>query len=282
MRLSAVVSITATSFEAVPLRGDWRESIRTIGELGFDGVELAVRDPTLLDPSAVADVARRAGVEVASIGTGQAFLQEGLSLTSEDPNLRRRAVGRVQRQVVFASVFGAPVILGLICGRLGGSRRATDTRFVNALEQLLPHADRHRVRLLLEPINRYETDYLTTIDQVLAIIERIRLSGLGVVADTFHMNIEEASIESALRRAGPHLGHVHVADSNRQAPGNGHLDFSRILAVLTEVSYQGYLSAEILPLPNPASAAAQSLLYLRGLLAERHDGNVKAKERRRP
>lgn len=264
----------------MPLRGDWGEGIRTLGELGFDGVEFAVRDPALVDPAAVAEVARRTGVEVAAIGTGQAFLQEGLSLTSDDPTIRRKAVERVEQQVAFAAVFGAPVILGLICGRVVGTRSATDTRLVDALEQLLPHADRYRVRLLLEPVNRYETDYLTTIDQVLAVIDRVHSSALGVVADTFHMNIEEVSIESALARAAPYLGHVHVADSNRQAPGNGHLDFSRILAVLTEIGYQGYLSAEILPLPDPASAAAQSLQYLRSLLAKHHEGDVKAEERR--
>jgi len=262
------------------MRGDWRESISTLGEIGFDGVELAVRDPALVDPAAVAEVARRAGVEVAAIGTGQAFLQEGLSLTSENPTIRRKAVERLEQQVVFAAVFGAPVILGLICGRVIGTRSATDTRLVDALEQLLPHADRYKVRLLIEPINRYETDYLTTIDQVLAVIDRVHSSALGVVADTFHMNIEESSIESALIRATPYLGHVHVADSNRQAPGTGHLDFSRIIAVLTDVGYRGYLSAEILPLPDPASAAAQSLQYLQLLLAEYHEGNVKAKERR--
>ncbi len=280
MKLSLVVSITESSFEAVALRGDWGESIRTVGALGYDGVELALRDPGLINPTALVQAVHSAGLTVAAVGTGQAFLQEGLSLTSEDSNIRRGAVERVERQVVFASMFGAPVILGLICGRLGGTRSATDTRFVNALEQLLPYADRHRVRLLVEPVNRYETDYLTTIDQALAVIERVRSSGLGVVADTFHMNIEEASIESALVRAAPYLGHVHVADSNRQAPGNGHLDFSRIIAVLTDVGYRGYLSAEILPLPDPASAAAQSLQYLQPLLAEHHEANVKAKERR--
>jgi sugar phosphate isomerase/epimerase len=81
----------------------------------------------------------------------------------------------------------------------------------------------------------------------------------------FHMNIEEASIEESLRRAAPALRHVHVADSNRRAPGWGHLDFRHILETLQEVGYQGYLSAETLPHPDPEGAARQTVDYLRSL-----------------
>ncbi len=283
MQLSLVISIAETSFEAVAMRGDWRASIRTAGALGFDGVELAVRDPGHVDVAAVVRAAHDAGVAIAAIGTGQAFLQEGLTLTSEDPQIRQRAIERIEHQLVFAAAFGAPVIIGLMCGRLGGGRPATDERLVGSLEQLLPPAERVGVRLLVEPINRYETDYLTTMDQVLSVIDRVNSPALGVVADTFHMNIEETSIEHALRCGASRLGHVHVADSNRHAPGWGHLDFASILAVLKEVGYRGYLSAEILPHPEPTGAAAQTLQYLRQLVGQHWDPsalNVKSKERK--
>ncbi|MGH2626914.1 MAG: TIM barrel protein, partial [Anaerolineales bacterium] len=91
---------------------------------------------------------------------------------------------------------------------------------------------------------------------------------LGVLADTFHLHREEASLEAALRAAGPHLWHVHVADSNRRPPGEGHLDFARLLSVLQEVGYRGYLSAETLPYPDPEGAARQTVDYLRSLQAE--------------
>jgi sugar phosphate isomerase/epimerase len=271
MRLGLVVSVTETSFEAVALRGDWRTSIRLAGALGYDGVELAIRDPSLLDATEVAQLIRSLGLQVAAVGTGQAFLQEGLTLTSEDPSVRSRAIERLEHHLTFAASLGAPVIVGLMYGRLAGGRSATDARLVSAFEQLLPYAERTGMRLLLEPINRYETDYLNTIDQVLAVIERVHSPALGVLADLFHMNIEEASINVALRRGATRLGHVHVADSNRQAPGRGHLDFAGILSVLTDVGYQGYLSAEILPLPDPESAAKLTLQYLRPLLT-RVDG----------
>ncbi len=267
MKLSLVVSLDDTSFDAVALRGKWLESIRTVGSLGYDGVELAVRDPIQVDGEALARTIRSAGVEVAALGTGQAYLQDKLSLTSDDPRIRRQAIQRIMDHLRLAASLGAPAIIGLIRGRLTDGRQATDVRLLDSLEQILPLAEQIGVRLLVEPINRYETDYLATIDEVLELIDRVPSPLMGVLADLFHMNIEEASIEGALRRCGSRLGHVHVADSNRQAPGHGHLDFVSILEALAEVGYRGYLSAEILPVPNPEEAAKVTLQYLRPLLA---------------
>ena len=132
---------------------------------------------------------------------------------------------------------------------------------------LLPLAEREKIPVVFEPVNRYETDFLVTMDEVLDLINRLASPALGILADTFHMNIEEASIESSLRRARPRLRHVHVADSNRHAPGWGHLDFPALVRVLREFGYTGYLSAEILPRPDPVSAARQAIAHLRPLLS---------------
>lgn len=266
MKLSLVISVEDTGFDAVAMRGRWEESIRMAAASGYDGVEIAVRDPARIDAATLDRVVREAGVAVAAIGTGQAYLHDGLSLTSDDAGIRRRAIERMAAHVRFAALFGAPVIVGLVRGRLAGDRTTTDQRLIAALKELLQHASQHNVRLLLEPINRYETDYLTTVEEALEVIGRIDSPLVSVLADTFHMNIEEVSMEQALRRAGSRLGHLHVADSNRRAPGWGHLDFAGILAVLKEVGYRGYLSAEILPLPDPAGAAKQAVQHLRQLL----------------
>jgi sugar phosphate isomerase/epimerase len=172
----------------------------------------------------------------------------------------------MEAHIRLAAQFGSMVIVGLLRGRIRGDRAATDSRLDGALRGILPIAVRERVPILFEPINRYETDYLGTIDDVLAVIRRIGSPVLGVLADTFHMNIEEVSMDAALRRAGPRLHHIHAADSNRWAPGWGHLDFSSIVRTLREVGYDGYLSAEILPRPDPLSAARQAATFLRPLV----------------
>jgi sugar phosphate isomerase/epimerase len=88
------------------------------------------------------------------------------------------------------------------------------------------------------------------------------------LADTFHMNIEEAHITASLRTAGSELGHVHLADSNRQAPGYGHLDVHNVLGVLQEMGYRGYLSFEILPLPTFRQAAEDAIRTVKKILSK--------------
>lgn len=265
MQLSLVISIEETGFDAVAMRGTWQDAVRTAATLGYDGVELAVRDASRLDAAVVSSVVREAGLAVSAIGTGQAYLADGLSLAHPDDAIRARATTRVVAALHLAAPLGAAVIVGLLRGRISGDRAVTDRRLIESMRALLPIAEQMKVPILFEPINRYETDYLPTVEAVVEVINQMGSPLLGVLADTFHMNIEEASIEESLRRAGPRLRHVHVADNNRLAPGWGHLDFSRILAVLRQMDYRGYLSAEILPHPNPHAAARQAVEHLRAM-----------------
>jgi len=267
VKLSLVVSLEETGFDAVAMRGSWREALRTAADLGYDGVELAVRDPSQVDAEAVLRTVRDAGLAVPAIGTGQAYLKDGLSLSHPDEGIRARAIERLETHIRIATVFGAAVIVGLLRGRITGDRAATEARLSGALRRILPLAEREKIPVVFEPVNRYETDFLVTMDEVLDLINRLASPALGILADTFHMNIEEASIESSLRRARPRLRHVHVADSNRHAPGWGHLDFPALVRVLRELGYTGYLSAEILPRPDPVSAARQAIAHLRPLLS---------------
>ncbi|HXF81496.1 MAG TPA: 5-keto-L-gluconate epimerase [bacterium] len=266
MKLALVVSVEETAFDAVAVRGGWREGIALAAELGYEGVELAVRDPAAVDPEALARAARSAGLAVPAIGTGQAYLKDGLSLCDADEGVRTRAIERMEAHIRLAGSLGAAVIVGLLRGRLAGGGPAARARLERSLHALLPIAERAKVPILIEPINRYETDFLTTIDEVVAFARRLGSPVLGVLADTFHMNIEERSMTAALAAAGERLRHVHVADSNRLAPGWGHLDFAAIIRALREIGYDGFLSAEILPQPDPRAAARQVVAHLRPLL----------------
>ncbi|MCJ7647908.1 MAG: sugar phosphate isomerase/epimerase, partial [Candidatus Lokiarchaeota archaeon] len=113
----------------------------------------------------------------------------------------------------------------------------------------------YNIRLTLEPVNRYESNFINTLNEGIEFIKRVGASNLGLLADTFHMNIEEVSIYDSIIQAKDYITHVHFADSNRWAPGCGHLDFVKIVQTLKKIGYQGYVSAEILPLPDPDSCA---------------------------
>lgn len=127
-----------------------------------------------------------------------------------------------------------------------------------AVAELSAHARSLGTFFLLEPLNRYETVMLRTVSDAADLISRHGITGCKVLADLFHMNIEEASIDGTLRQHGSLIGHVHWADSNRRAVGLGHTDAAPVAAALREMGYDGYVSAEVFPQPDPAAAAHQS------------------------
>jgi sugar phosphate isomerase/epimerase len=270
MKTSIVLSTHAASFSAVAYQGDFEANVGRIAALGYDGIELAVRDPGLLDVGLVQGALARHGLAVPAIGTGQAFSEEGLSLTDPDAGIRKQTAERIRSQVDLARLFGAIVIIGLIRGRVqsGVSREQAMDWLETGLGECAGYAGQQGVRLALEPVNRYETDLIVSVSEGLSLISRIGGDNLGLLVDTFHMNIEEPSVEGSIRAAGAKILHCHVADSNRWHAGAGHLDFPSILSALDEVGYQGYLSAEVLPLPNPDECARRNIEHLRRVLAD--------------
>lgn len=224
---------------------EWREALVRAKESGFDGVELAITNPDLLEAAAVAEVLAAEDLRMLSITTGQAAGIEGLSLSSANADIRRRAVDRIKANMAFAEPFGAIVIIGSLRGADGDPDLLEDS--LRALAR-----SNRSVNLALEPLNRYESRLVNTIDDALRVIDRTGAENVGILFDTFHASIEEASIEDAIRQAGDRLLHVHLADSNRWVPGNGHTDFSAISDTLVEIDYEGSLVVESLPLPDEA------------------------------
>src|SRR6185437_13944979 len=111
--------------------------------------------------------------------------------------------------------------------------------------------------LLFEPLNRYESNLVNTVADGVALLQSLKTKNVKLLCDLFHMNIEEAGIADALRAAGHLLGHVHLADSNRRAMGFGHTDMAPVARALRDIGYGGYVSGEILPLPDSDTAAQQ-------------------------
>jgi len=282
MKLSIVLSTHATRFESVALRGDMEANLARIAAWGYDGVELAIRDPRLVAVDELAGMLARHGLALPAIGTGQAWVEEGLSLTGADPALRAAAVERLAAQAALAGRLGAAgvgppggvvVIVGLIRGTTpaGRSREWALEALAEGLAECARAAQSHGARLALEPVNRYESALIHTAEEGLALLERVGSPALGLLLDTFHMNIEEPAIEESIRRVGARLFHVHVADSNRHYPGAGHLDFRSILRALAEADYRGFVSGEFLPHPDADTAAERAIAHLRQITGTRPD-----------
>jgi 5-keto-L-gluconate epimerase len=265
MKLSIVLSTHAAAFQAVALRGDFEANVAKIAGWGYDGVELAIRDPRLVDAGELERVVGGHGLAVPAIGTGQAWGEERLSFTSDDRCVREAAVQRIKSHVPLAARLDAVIILGLIRGITPGgqTRERTMAYLVEAIKECTASAAGTGVRFALEPMNRYETDLIRTSAEALALVERIGVDNFGVLLDTFHMNIEERVIEDSIAACGDRIFHVHVADSNRWHPGAGHLDFESILDTLSAVGYAGFVSGEFMPLPDADTAAGQGIAFLR-------------------
>ena len=147
-----------------------------------------------------------------------------------------------------------------------GRRRQALDWLKAALNDLGEHARRYNIPLIYEPLNRYETNLINTEAAGAALMESLQTDNVRLLADLFHMNIEETSIASGVKDGGRWIGHVHFVDSNRRPAGCGHLDYEPILAALREIQYEGYLSAEALPWPDPVAAAKQTIDAYRQLV----------------
>ena len=229
---------------------------------GFDAVELFLPSADYISVGEIQTLQQQHSLAIAAVGTGAGMVKHGLSLTDVDPAIRARALEFILSLVDLAGALGAPAILGSMQGKHNAdvSRDLAITYLAEALQIISARAAKYGTVFLYEPLNRYETNLFNTLDASAKFLTEHKLTHVKILADLFHMNIEEVSLEKAITENIDHIGHIHFADSNRRAIGYGHTERMPILRLLDKLSYHGYLSAEILPLPDADSAAKQFIL----------------------
>jgi sugar phosphate isomerase/epimerase len=267
MKYSVVLSTQPAQFQAATFKGGLETNLAQIAALGYDGVELAIRDPNLVNLDELASITHKNNLGVPAIGTGQAWGEERLSFTDPDPSIRQRAIERIKSHIPVAARFNAVIIIGLIRGLVkpGVSQGQAEEWQCEALQECCQAAEPFGVRLALEPINRYETSLVNNSIQGMKLIQDVGAPNFGLLLDTFHMNIEEARIEDSIRNCAERIFHFHVADSNRWYPGAGHFDFRSILIALKNIRYKGWISGEFLPLPDAVTAAQKNIEYFHSI-----------------
>lgn len=268
MRSAVTISLVPEAKEGpFVFHGDMEVACARAADIGFRAVELFLPNGEALNARVLRQVLHRNRLELAAVGTGAGWLTQRLSLTNSDSAVRHRATQFIAAIIDFAGAIGAPAIIGSMQGKIEGSmeRGTALAHLAEALEQLGPRAHGYGVPLLLEPLNRYESNLLNTVGQTLEFLQTLRTRNVRILADLFHMNIEEASIPDALRAGREMIAHVHFADSNRSAAGFGHTDFTGITGALRDIEYSGYLSAEVFPRPTADEAARQTVESIRRL-----------------
>ena len=237
---------------------DLEGGIREAANLGYDAVEIFAPSPDAVDTSLVKSLLEELGLNLAAVGTGAGWVIQNLCLTSPEVENRRQAIEFVRSIIDMGGPFGAPAIIGSMQGRWGGdiSREQALDWLGDAVIELGDYAkSTYGIPLIYEPLNRYETNLITTMKDGAEYLEKLGTENVVLLADLFHMNIEETCVADGIRDGGGHIGHVHFVDSNRRPAGCGHTDFAPIFTALREIEYNKYLSAEAFAWPTPSEAA---------------------------
>jgi sugar phosphate isomerase/epimerase len=252
-------------FHATAADGGLAAACRTAAELGFDAVEIFPESAEAFPAATLRGLLAEYGLSVAAVGTGAGWVKQKLHLCHADAAVRAQAREFIVGIIDVAGRFGAPAIIGSMQGRWEGdvSRETAFEHLAAALGDLGARAAVYGQVLLYEPLNRYETNLFNRQGDAAAWLESRGLLHVQLLCDLFHMNIEEVDVAAALAAAGRRVGHVHWADSNRQAMGLGHSDARPVVAALRGMGYEGFLSAEVFPLPSALDAARQTILSLR-------------------
>jgi D-psicose/D-tagatose/L-ribulose 3-epimerase len=244
---------------------------------GFDTVEIPIEDPSHIDPAKVKAAAEKAGLAIGSVcaamGPGRDFRGSAAE--------QKTATTYVKALIDQAAALGCPRVIGPIysvVGLTGAHDDATKSRHfaavVKNLKALAKYAESKGVELCIEPLNRFETDFLNTVDQALKLVKAVGSTAVKIHLDTFHMNIEEKNQAAAILKAGKLLGHFHACGSDRGTPGGDHIDWTPIVAALKKVGYKGDIVIE--SFTTDVKVIARAAAIWRKIEPKRDDIAVKA------
>jgi len=268
LKTSLYLTTPGSKFWASSVSLSLPAAVARAAALGYDAIELmprALDDPR---PESLRALTAQHGLTIAGLASGFIAVERGLTFTHPDPAIRREAMEAFLGCIEMALRAGATrVSVGVVRGKLQRelAHAQAMAHLLACVREVGRAAQARGLTLVLEPGNRYETDFIHTVEEATAFLDMVDLPNVRLMIDTFHMNIEEPSIPDAIRRGGPYLEHVHVGDSNRRAPGWGHLDFDAVAAALHASGYRGGIGLEMAFEPDFDSAARQGIECVRRL-----------------
>ena len=246
--------------------GDLAGACRAAESLGFDAIEIFAPSGHHVAQRDLGPLLEDHGLELAAVGTGAGMVVHGLSLCDANDSGRARACRFAEEIIDFGAPFGAPAVIGSMQGKAAGTQDKQDALgyLAESLYQLATHAADSGQGLVFEPLNRYEQHLLRRQEDGVEIIEKAGSPrGVALLTDFFHMHIEEVDTPATIRKVGPYIGHIHVADNTRVQPGVGDIDWRAGIQALSDVGFAGYLAYECRIAGEPKAALAQSVAFLR-------------------
>ena len=238
--------------------------------LNYNGIELSLLEPEKIDTKEILEVCQSYNMKIPALGTGSTYIRYGYSFGDTQDSNRKKAIERILKYIDFAQKTASKVIIGLIRGRFKSDSNPSKERMniVTSLKECVRSAEDRGVELVFEPINSFEIDSFNTISQSKQLIEEVGTDTMKLLVDTFHLNLEEDPIYiwDDLKDIVPLVGHIHLADTTRRAPGTGFFDFKTFLEIFKSGGYDGFVSLETIMKPSFEEVAESSSEYLSSIL----------------
>jgi sugar phosphate isomerase/epimerase len=249
-----------------PFSRDLPAAFARLAELGYDGVELMTKNPGQLDAAQIRRWLDEHNLRLCGLCSGHVYGEDKLGLLKPDVTIDCAAFERLRELVDFAASFGPGTLVNIGRSRgMGDPERPGESlkTLAAAVRQLAEYARPRGIGLMLEPIRRQEVNLVHTTQDGLALARYVNHPNLGLMADTYHMYWEDADMYASFHQSSPLIWHVHLSDSNRCWPGSGKIDYGRVVQILRDTFYSGFVSMEIKIWPDSDSAARCGIEHMR-------------------
>ena len=254
-----------------PYSGDLETAFKKLSAMGFEGVELMTKHPSRLDGNQLCELLTTYNLYMTGLCTGHIFGEDKLGLVMPDLSVNPKAVERLKEFIDFAALYldpGAMVNIGRARG-VGDPTKMHRTiqTAVSAIQELADYALLKDVRLILEPVSRNEVNFIHSTQDGLRLAELVERQNFGLIVDTYHMYHEDADVVQSIYEGAAYIWHIHFSDSNRRYPGSGEIDYAKVIKALEDIKYDGFVSLEIQPWPDPDTSSQRAIEYLRQFIA---------------
>ena len=267
MKFSIVSGLNESKSNQNEINTTFSSLCHFLKSLEYDGIELGLLEPEKIDTAQIGEILEIYDMEIPAIGTGSTFIRFGYSLGHHDEAMRKNAIERLEKYMDFAFEFGSLVIIGLIRGRYKAKSNSKKEKLniISSLKKCVRIAEDKDIYLAFEPINSFEVDSYNSISSSIDLINEINSENFKLLIDSFHTNLEEdpGFLWDDLKDITHHVKHIHLADTNRRAPGTGYFDFRAFLNLFRKNGYTDYASIETIMKPSFEDVAKESINYLK-------------------
>lgn len=247
---------TETKKQLLSAKGDPEEVMKKLADIGYDAVELLVRDPKKSEFGHLMKIMERNNLETASLGTGPMAADDGLAFCSADNTIRKEAVKRIFELIRWSAEFRSTINIGKLRGNIDENNHEESWKFMtHSFETVLEEAHKYDVKILIEPQNETQINSLNTTGETIEFIDKLDSSHLGVMLDLFHLESEDKTNAELIKDVSHKLGYIHLSDSERAVPGQGVFNIREFINIINDINKELFVGLEIKQEDNQVETA---------------------------